>query len=53
MGGGDTDCGWVDVGDIEIVERREEGASARKLHVSPFLSQLAHEGCLQSHYARN
>jgi hypothetical protein len=39
----------VDMGDV-VVERREEGASARKLHVSPFLSQFAHDGCLQSHW---
>jgi hypothetical protein len=48
VGDGDTDCCSV-VGGVVIVDRREEGASARKLHVSPFLSQFAHEGCLQSH----
>ena len=47
--GGDTDCDCVGVEDVEVVERREEGARARKLHVSPFLSQFAHDGCLQSH----
>ena len=29
---------------------RDEGASCRKLQVSPFLSQFAHVGCLPSHY---
>jgi len=51
IGDGDIMCCWVDAGDVEVVERRDEGASMRKLHVSPFLSQFAHEGCLQSHWA--
>lgn len=29
---------------------RDEGTSRRKLHVSPFLSQFAHVGCLPSHF---
>jgi hypothetical protein len=49
VGDGDTDCCCVVVGGVATVDRREEGASARKLHASPFLSQFAHEGCLQSH----
>jgi hypothetical protein len=38
------------MGEVEAVKRREEGASMRKLHASPFLSQFAHDGCLQSHW---
>lgn len=41
-----------DVGDVDRVERREEGASIKKLHVSPFLSQFAQLGCLTSHLIR-
>jgi hypothetical protein len=44
-------------GDVENVggleskrpDSRDDGASKRKLHVSPFFSQFAHVGCLQSH----
>jgi hypothetical protein len=39
------------LGDVEgITDSREVGASRRKLQSSPFLSQLAHDGCLTSHY---
>jgi hypothetical protein len=44
-------------GDVESVggldskgpDNRDDGTSKRKLHVSPFFSQFAHVGCLQSH----
>jgi hypothetical protein len=39
-------CGDVD----DIVESRDVGASRRKLQSKLFLSQLAHDGCLLSHY---
>lgn len=53
VGNGDVVSCCVDAGDVEVVERRDEGASMRKLHVSPFLSQFPHDGCLQSHYSPN
>ena len=53
VGNGDVVSCCVDAGDVEVVERRDEGASMRKLHVSPFLSQFAHDGCLQSHWTLN
>lgn len=39
-------------GDFDATERRDEGASMRKLQLSLFLSQFAHIGCLPSHYVR-
>jgi hypothetical protein len=35
--------------DVDGPESSDDGTSDKKLHVSPFLSQLAHIGCLQSH----
>lgn len=48
-GDDDTGCTCLALGDFELVRRREDGTRARKLHVSPFLSQFAHDGCRQSH----
>ena len=42
--------GEVDVGDVDVDVKREAGARRRKLHSRPFFSQLAHLGCLPSHY---
>jgi hypothetical protein len=41
-------CTFGDV--VNIVESRDVGASRRKLQSKLFLSQLAHVGCLLSHY---
>jgi hypothetical protein len=51
---GDMDalCRCIFVGDVDDVNNREEGASIRKLQLSPFLSQFAHDGCLQSHWRK-
>ena len=58
-GGESEDCVLEasETGDAESVggldrkgpDSRDDGTSRRKLHVSPFFSQFAHVGCLQSH----
>lgn len=48
----DEGCELYDGGlaDLEAIDKLDEGARSRKLHVIAFLSQLAHVGCLLSHY---
>jgi hypothetical protein len=46
----DAVIGLVDSGEVDAAVSREEGASNRKLQVSPLLLQLAQLGCWTSHY---
>jgi hypothetical protein len=47
---GETSDNRGAVGDAdENIDSRDVGASDRKLHSRPFLSQLAHAGCFTSH----
>lgn len=49
-GDDDNIGGLDDCGDFAVIDRCEEGASIKKLQLSPFLLQFAHTGCLPSHY---